>query len=147
MAIHLSRMAEFGRWHATSAAPALLDHHIAAGFFYPRWVPELMLGNGYPVFNYYAPATYYVAEALHLLGLGYYTALMMSFAIFVAVAGIGAYRLALDLFGRKQHDAAFVAGVAYMYAPYLLSNVFIRGAIAESVRRCSCRGSSGVCVG
>ncbi|MCB0115062.1 MAG: hypothetical protein KDD84_13265, partial [Caldilineaceae bacterium] len=110
---------------------ALLDHHIAAGFFYPRWVPELMLGNGYPVFNYYAPATYYVAEALHLLGLGYYTALMMSFAIFVAVAGIGAYRLALDLFGRKQHDAAFVAGVAYMYAPYLLSNVFIRGAIAE----------------
>lgn len=109
----------------------LLDHHISEGFLYPRWVPELMLGNGYPVFNFYAPATYYVAEIMNLLGMGYYVALMVSFALFVGVAGIGAYWLALDLFGRKQHGAAFVAGVAYMYAPYLLSNVFIRGAIAE----------------
>jgi hypothetical protein len=109
----------------------LLDHHISQGMLYPRWVPELMLGNGYPVFNFYAPATYYLAVGIHLLGPGYYMALMTTFVLLIMLAGFGTYRLALDIFGHQAHWAAFVAAVAYMYAPYLLSNVFIRGAIAE----------------
>ncbi|MBI1295311.1 hypothetical protein GC175_10200 [bacterium] len=109
----------------------LLDHHIIEGFFYPRWVPELMLGNGYPVFSFYAPATYYLAEGVHLLGLGYTVALMTTFAILIMLAGFGAYRLASDMFGHQTHWAALVAAVAYMYTPYLISNVFMRGALAE----------------
>ena len=38
---------------------------------------------------------------------------------------------ARDLFGPGQDWAALVAATAYMYAPYLLTNVFVRGAIAE----------------
>ncbi len=37
---------------------ALLDDYIHQGMLYPRWLPELILGNGAPVFNYYAPLTY-----------------------------------------------------------------------------------------
>ena len=41
------------------------------------------------------------------------------------------YWLGRDVFGPQQRGAALVAATAYMYAPYLLTNVYIRGAIAE----------------
>ncbi len=47
-----------------------LHKNVAAGHFYPRWTAELFLGFGYPLLNYYASATYYVAEVLHLIFLG-----------------------------------------------------------------------------
>src|SRR3954467_8174861 len=45
-----------------------LDDALAQGELYPRWLPALLLGHGYPLFNYYAPAPYYLAEAFLLLG-------------------------------------------------------------------------------
>ena len=101
------------------------------GVLFPRWLPELSLGHGYPAFNFYAPSTYYLAEALHLSGLDYSQALMAAFGVLVIVAGFGMFLWARDLFGPGQDWAALVAATAYMYAPYVLTNVFIRGAIAE----------------
>jgi len=109
----------------------LLDRHVREGVLFPRWIPELVLGRGYPVFNFYAPSTYYIAEGFVLLGLNYYWALIAAFALLVIAAGLGMFLLARDLFGKEQPLAALVAGTAYMYAPYLLTNVYIRGAIAE----------------
>ena len=109
----------------------LLDRHLAQGVFYARWLPDLTLGFGYPVFSYYGPGSYYIAEALHLLGLGYVQALMGAFAVLIVAAGMGMYLMALAIFGPGRRAAAMVAATAYMYAPYLLTNVFIRGAIAE----------------
>src|SRR5450759_1405597 len=57
----------------------LLDRYLAQGVFYARWLPDLTLGFGYPVFSYYGPGSYYIAEALHLLGLGYVQALLGAF--------------------------------------------------------------------
>ena len=56
----------------TCCARSLLDEHLQRGMLFPRWAPELVLGYGYPVLNFYGPAAYYLAEAWHLLGLGYY---------------------------------------------------------------------------
>ena len=109
----------------------LLDRHLAEGVFYARWLPDLTLGLGYPVFSYYGPGAYYVAEAFHLLGLGYVQALMAAFAVLIVGAGLGMYLLALAIFGTGRRAAALLAAVAYMYAPYFLTNVFIRGALAE----------------
>ncbi len=110
----------------------LLDRYVRSGVFFPRWAPELLLGYGYPLFNYYAPAAYYAAEVFVLLGLSPYHAFIAVVAAFVLVAGIGMYALALDVFGRRHSLAALVAAVAYLYGPYLLTNVYIRGAIAET---------------
>jgi hypothetical protein len=109
----------------------VLDHHVRQGTLYPRWAPELFTGLGYPVFNFYGPFAYYLAELLHLLGLDFVTALMATFALFVLAGGFGMYRLAADVLGPRQNWAALVAATAYMLAPYLLTNVYIRGAIAE----------------
>lgn len=109
----------------------VLDYHIRQGVLYPRWAPTLMLGYGYPVFNFYAPSTYYVVELLHLAGFSFYTAFILAFALIVLAAGYGMYLLARTTFP-DQPWCALVAATAYMYAPYLLTNVYIRGALAEA---------------
>ena len=109
----------------------LLDRYLREGLLFPRWLPGLVFGRGYPVFDYYGPATYYLAEAFHLAGLGFMPALMAAFSALVILAGGGMYALARALFGPRQDWAALLAAAAYMYAPYLLTNVFLRGALAE----------------
>ena len=93
-----------------------------------------MLGYGYPLLNFYGPAAYYVAESFHLLGLPLPQALIWTHATFVVLAGWGMYLMALDLIprdGQRPWAAALVAATAYMYGPYLLTNLFFRGAVAE----------------
>lgn len=111
---------------------SLLDQYIRQGVIFPRWAPDLLLGQGYPVFSFYAPGTYYLVEAFHLLGLDFYNAFIAGFVLLIIGAGIGMYLFARDLFGPERPGAALVAAVAYLYNPYLLTNVFIRGAIAEA---------------
>ncbi len=128
----------------------LLDTHIRQGLLLPRWTPSLILGYGYPLYNFYAPGAYYLAETLHLLGLDLYHAFIGAFAIQILLAGWGMYCFAHDLFAspfpspetadgatETRHVtlpqwAALVAATAYLYGPYLLTNVYIRGAIAEA---------------
>ena len=110
---------------------ALLDKQVSAGMLYPRWMPELVLGRGYPLLNFYGPASYYLALIFRIAGLSLAPSLIAAFAVLIVLAGAGAYLLARDLFPGKSPLAALVSGVAYMYAPYLLTNVYIRGAIAE----------------
>ena len=109
----------------------LLDHYLRHGILFPRWSPDLVLGLGYPVFSYYAPGAYYLAELLHLTGFGFPGAVMGTIFLLLLAAGAGMYCLARDILGREQRWATLVAAVAYMYAPYLLLNAFVRGAIAE----------------
>ena len=111
---------------------ALLDFHLHHDTLYPRWVPEMLVGYGYPVFGSYAPSTYYLVETIHLLGLRYDFAFITAFVLLVLAAGFGMYRLALDLFGADHPWAALVSATAYLYAPYLLNNMLIRGAMAET---------------
>jgi len=51
----------------------------------------LSLGFGYLFFSYYAPATYYVAEALQLLGFSAYHALQLLSAALIVGAGVTTY--------------------------------------------------------
>ena len=110
----------------------VLDRHVREGVLLPRWTPDLLLGFGYPLFNFYAPASYYVAEVLLLLGLDVYHAFVASMAVFVLAAGVGMYFLSLDVYGNDRRLPALLAATAYVYAPYLLTNVYIRGAMAEA---------------
>ena len=44
-----------------------LDHLIAQGVWFPRWAPDFVFGFGYPLFNFYAPLSYYLTAPLHWL--------------------------------------------------------------------------------
>ncbi|MFN8442435.1 MAG: 6-pyruvoyl-tetrahydropterin synthase-related protein [Caldilineaceae bacterium] len=113
----------------------LFDAHIQHGSYYPRWTHELVLGYGYPVFSFYGPAIYYLGVLLHRIGLDLFNAQMWSFILLMCVACLGAAWLAYDLFEQTPKTTravlAAVAGLLYLYSPYLLTNVYIRGALAE----------------
>ncbi|MBI3977727.1 MAG: hypothetical protein HY331_06035 [Chloroflexi bacterium] len=107
-----------------------LDAAIRAGDLYPRLAPNLALGYDYPVFNYYAPLSLYVAELFRLAGLGFTDAVKATLGLSVAAAGWTMYLFARDLLPRT---GALLAALAYGYLPYLLVDVYVRGSLAEAV--------------
>ncbi|MBX3012500.1 MAG: hypothetical protein KF832_13375 [Caldilineaceae bacterium] len=132
-----------GRTHLLRLAA--LASAVADGVLLPRWLSAMQLGYGYPVFNFYPPGAYYLALVLNWLGATLYWAYAGGFVLAVVVAGAGAMMLARDLFNAptlQTTSAAarseslwpvLVVGVAYMYAPYLLVNVYIRGSLPEAL--------------
>lgn len=93
-----------------------------------RWVPDLGNGYGYPLFNYYPPLPYYVGDLLHWLGLSYLRTVDVLYAIGLVGAGLSMFALARRLWGDL---GGLVSAVAYVYAPYLALDVYMRGALAE----------------
>src|SRR5207245_1197343 len=57
---------DFDVWQADDGEYHLLRVYVfgaavKAGEWLPRWTPDLFVGFGYPIFNFYAPGTYYAA--------------------------------------------------------------------------------------
>jgi hypothetical protein len=106
------------------------DRAIQDGVLYPRWMPDFNSGFGYPFFNIYPPGAFYLGEAFHLLGLDFVTATKLVFGIGIVLSGLTMYLFARRLWGRA---GGLVAAVAYMYVPYRLVDLYVRGAQAESL--------------
>jgi len=105
------------------------DQTLRDGYLIPRWSADFALGYGYPLFLFLSPLAYYVAEAFHLLGAGLTVAVKLTFAFSFVLSGLAMYALGRRLFGRS---AGLLAGVLYIYAPYHLVDVTVRGDLAES---------------
>lgn len=104
------------------------DQAFRAGALWPVWSPDLAVGFGYPLWLVYAPLAYFVAEAFHLLGLGFTAAVKVTWALGFVVGGLGMYRLARRWWGPA---AGLIASLAFTYAPYRLVQIYVRGALAE----------------
>ncbi|MBN1814538.1 MAG: hypothetical protein JXA14_22050 [Anaerolineae bacterium] len=114
---------------------AELGYTLRAGAFYPRWAPDLYYGYGYPIFNYYAPLTYYLANVFDLLpGVDIVTGVKAVFVLGLVVASVGAYLLGREFSGPA---AGVLTAVSFTLAPYI---VFIdphaRGDLAEHFAVC-----------
>ncbi|MFZ1240413.1 MAG: hypothetical protein WAV66_13905 [Anaerolineae bacterium] len=104
------------------------DAAIRDGAWWPRWGPDHAMGYGYPFWVVYAPFAYYVAEAFHLLGLGFTAAVKDTFLLAFLLSAAGMFLLVRRWWG----DAAgLIAGLLYTYAPYHLVNIYVRAALAE----------------
>ena len=75
-----------------------IDRTIHAGVLYPRWLPDLGYGYGYPIFDFYPPLASYIVETIHLLGAGFALATNVTFIGIVALT-ILALAAALTLSG------------------------------------------------
>ena len=104
------------------------DVILRQGVLYPRWAYDFYLGLGTPLFNYYAPLTYYLAEIPHLLGLGYIDSLKVFTALAFAASGLGAYLYARTLLSPI---SSLLAAAMYMYVPYHIVNLYYRADLAE----------------
>ena len=83
---------------------------------FPRWWPDLALGYGYPLFNFYSPLAYYVAEGWRLTGASVYRSAQLLGAVAVALGVTGAYALGAWLF--RSPPASLLLACAYVLAPY-----------------------------
>ena len=120
-----------------------MGHALRAGAFYPRWAPDFYFGYGYPIFNYYAPLTYYLANLFDLLpGVDIVGGVKAVFVLGLLVASLGAYLLGRELFGPstgsgRSPAAGVLAAASFTFAPYV---VFIdphaRGDLAEHFAIC-----------
>ncbi len=106
------------------------DQAVHHGVLLPRWTPDFVYGYGYPVFNFFPYADYYLPELLHLLGLAFSQALAAAFLLYTLLAGWSLYLLVRDLLGEMP---ALLAAVAYVYAPYQLHNSLVRGNLPEQL--------------
>jgi hypothetical protein len=98
------------------------------GLWSARWFPHLNWGQGYAFLSFYAPMTFWLAGMGQLLGLGPAAALKIPLVLSTLVGVAGTYRLARLAVGRP---AAFGAAALFLYAPYRVRDVFIRGDVAE----------------
>jgi hypothetical protein len=105
-----------------------LDWCLRGGVLYPRWLPHLGFGYGYPVLNYYAPLSYYAAEALHVLGAGFVNSIKLTYALGFLGSALTMYLFTKEHLGRLP---AILAAVVYVYLPYHLADAYVRGALAE----------------
>jgi hypothetical protein len=114
---------------------AELQYILRQGVLYPRWAPNLYLGYGYPIFNYYAPLTYYLSNLFALApGVNIVGGVKAVFVLGLMLASLGSYLLSRDLFGPA---SGVIAAASFTFAPYV---VFIdphaRGDLAEHFAIC-----------
>lgn len=106
------------------------DQVIRDGVLWPRWSPDFAFGYGYPLFNIYAPLAIYAAEIVHLLGANMVAAVKTVYILSTVGAGLSMFGFVRRLFGS---NAGLVAGLAYMFAPFHLVEIYVRSAFAEYV--------------
>jgi hypothetical protein len=92
-----------------------MDKCFADGQLPCRWVPDMGFGYGYPQFNYYGPLPYYLQQGFHFLGLDFYSAVKLGFALSLLLGNLAMFYLGREFFGRW---GGLLSAVAYGYAPY-----------------------------
>ncbi len=91
---------------------------VRSGVLYTRWAPHFYYGYGYPVFNYYAPLTYYLAAGYAFLtGLGPVAGIKLVFVLGFFLGGAGMYLFVRDQWGGP---AGVASCAALLFSPYLV---------------------------
>lgn len=104
-----------------------MDRILVDGQFPPRWAPDIRYGE--PLYNFYAPLPYIVGALISHLGFGYIASAKVLFGLSLILSGFAMYFFVRELTSEK---GAFVAAVAYVYAPYRALDIYVRGAVSES---------------
>jgi hypothetical protein len=106
------------------------DQSVQDGIWYPRWSPDFAFGYGYPIFNIYGPLPYFVGEGFHLLGMGFVDATKLVFGLAIVASALTMFLFVRSIMGTP---AAVIASLVYVYIPYRIVDIYVRGALAESL--------------
>ncbi|MCR4325042.1 MAG: 6-pyruvoyl-tetrahydropterin synthase-related protein [Candidatus Curtissbacteria bacterium] len=95
----------------------------------PRIAPTLYSSLGSPMFVYIYPAPYFLGAAIHSLGISYQHSFKILMAFGFIFSGVFSYLWLKEIF--KSQKAALVGAIFYIWAPYRLSLIYVRGSISE----------------
>lgn len=107
-----------------------MDQAIKMGQLPPRFVPDLSFGFGYPLFNFVFPLPFYLGELFHLIGFNLVDSIKVVFLLSVPLSALTMY-----LFLRQTMGGflSITGALLYVYTPYRALDLFVRGAIGESL--------------
>ncbi len=95
-----------------------------------RFIQDGGMGYGYPLFNYYSPLAYGLAEIFHLVGFSLINSLKITFILSHLIGVFGMYFFASLFWGNL---GGFISAIVFLLAPYQATDSFVRGAISESL--------------
>jgi hypothetical protein len=124
---HMPRTHEGMRYEHLAA---LFLDALRHGEIYPRWLPGLAGGYGYPTFVFYQPIVFYAASAISACtGFGMIIAMQLVAFAFSAAGCFGAFMLARQLnVGRA---AGVACAILFLITPYAFTNLYVRGDHSE----------------
>jgi len=121
------------------------DASFRDGAWWPRWAMHHIQGYGYPTFIIQAPLGLYLGEFFVLMGAGFTLAAKLSWAVGVLAGAWGMYRLVQHWLWEAEGErgapsalqpkalAAVTAGLLYVYFPYHIGDLYVRGALNDSL--------------
>ena len=113
----------------TQAARAqTFAENVTRGQIPPRIAPGYSFNLGYPLFNYYAPAAYWITSVLILCGVYIITAIKLSLLGGLMLAFIAMFGW---LYKRFSFYASLLGAFAYVTSPYFAVEIFVRGSLSE----------------
>ena len=101
---------------------------ILHGQLYPRWLPDLCGGYGYPTFVFYQPGFFYFSLPFSFLpGYPLWT-MIFALVAMVFIGGLGAYQLGREMASRM---IGLFCAALFLLTPYLYVNLYVRGDLSE----------------
>jgi hypothetical protein len=123
-----------GDWfssHEEGRYPALVDHFqrsFFAGHLYPRWIPDLYGGYGYPTFCFYQPGFFFFTLPFAFLGRYPLYTLYATTILLLYLGALGAYGIGAILGDRRV--GVFCAAM-FLLTPYVCLDLYVRGDLSE----------------
>ncbi len=117
-----------GHDETQAARVSEFTYNLEQGQFPPRIAPHFSFGLGYPVFNYYAPFSYWITSGLDYLGFDTIAALEIGYTIALLVGLIGMYLLLREY---VSFYPSIAGALTYLSSPYIAVDIFVRGNLGE----------------
>lgn len=98
------------------------------GIIPPRMAPHYSFNMSYPVFNFYAPFSYWVTSFIHFFGFDIADSLKISFLLALVV---GCISMVVYLRRRFGTFSSLFGALLYISSPWLAVEIFVRGNLGE----------------
>jgi len=105
-----------------------LEQGLLSGQFPVRWSENLGYGYGMPQFSFYAPLFYYQALIFRAFGISFLWSIKLTVILQVLLSFWGLYKIGERIWDKW---AGLLVGIAGIYAPYRLVDMYVRGAFGE----------------
>jgi hypothetical protein len=99
--------------------------------FPPRYSNYLNFGYGYPLFNFAYPFPFYLSVIIKFLGFGFIDSVKILFAASSIFSVFFTFLASRNIW--KSNISGFVASILYLYFPYRLLDLYVRGSIGEAL--------------
>ena len=117
--------------HESTRYLVLADHFRAAfanGAWYPRWLPYLNGGFGYPTFIFYQPAYFYLNLLFSVLQEHPLGQMLLTIVAMTQLGAAGVYLLLRQYCNRQ---TSILGLLLFVMTPYLYVNLYVRGDLSE----------------